>query len=521
MNAGKGNQLQYSACYVLPVGDSMEEIFESIKAAAIIQQSGGGTGFAFSRLRPKNDIVRSTGGRASGPVSFLRVFNAATEAVKQGGCVTPDTRVSTDRGIVQIGTLGPAWAPPDSWHPHARSLLVATDGTPQRSDEFYVHGSAPIRRFRTQHGYALAGTLEHRVRVIDEHGGYVWREIGDLKIGDWVALQKNTYLPVEDFQFPPFDSKAHDNATPIRIPAVAGVALGEFIGYFLGDGAISVNRRGTGRLILTVCRAEPDVRAHVVRIAEELFGLRASSQQKRGDGSENLFFSSTTLVKWLHAIGVRKESAPDVDLPEIVYQAGPDFARALLRGLFTADGTVSAEGYPSLASTSEALVSSVQRLLLSLGIPSAISVTTNRAGSIRSPSLVQPSRADPRGAPSVCEWDRVLFGRQVRTPCRRPRQEVGIQRCHPVSRRDAPESLRWPGPRERPRTRFTGRESPSVPGPPALPAPGRGAPASDPVPARGARGRPSRNRGTFHAQVVPRERSVLRSGREDRGRAKR
>ena len=82
------------------------EIFESIKAAAIIQQSGGGTGFAFSRLRPKNDIVHSTGGRASGPVSFLRVFNAATEAVKQGGCVTPDTRVSTDRGLVEIGTLG-------------------------------------------------------------------------------------------------------------------------------------------------------------------------------------------------------------------------------------------------------------------------------------------------------------------------------------------------------------------------------------------------------------------------------
>ncbi len=239
------------------------------------------TGFSFSRLRPKGSIVGSTHGVASGPVSFMKIFDGATEAVKQGGCVIPNTRVSTSHGMVQIGSLGPqsGGGQRAGMRSDAPFAVFTDEGGSVSAEEFYYNGLSAVRRIRTDAAdIALQARFEHRVRVIDENGASMCG--GGWRMCVLATGSRSRSTPIQsstDYRFPAPNRIPHFNATPIRIPEQPTAELGEFIGYLIGDGSLNYYNPGgqTGRLILTVADAEPEVGERLLHLAQALFNVTA------------------------------------------------------------------------------------------------------------------------------------------------------------------------------------------------------------------------------------------------------
>jgi ribonucleoside-diphosphate reductase alpha chain len=312
MNAGKGNGLQYSACYVLPVGDSMEEIFDSVKAAAIIHK-----------------------------------------------CLDGGTLVMAD-GLRRLATV-------------EEGSLVATDEGPFHVSALHDNGEQRTLEVSTHRGYRIVGTGEHRLLAVAEDGTYQWCGIRDLRQGDWLCMQPGGWIggttKLPEFAF---ERKAGGNATSFkaveyRLPRELTADLAELIGLYVGDGS---NHRDGIRF--TVGDDSPEVVARIEETSLRLFGKRPTVSRYKAEKASDVAILSAQIKAWLEFLGVTKRSARDAQVPEIVLRSTEEVACGFVRGLFTADGCVRRNGHLTLTTISPRLADQLQVMLLALGVPTQL-----------------------------------------------------------------------------------------------------------------------------------------------------
>jgi len=277
------------------------------------------------------------------------------------GCVAPNTLISTGNGLQPIVNLGNPDGP--QWQIMGRD--VHTDQGLRKTSHFYINGRAAVKTLTTQRGFSLTATHNHRVRVIDALGEYVWRRMDEVQVGDKVVLKKNTLTHNSEVQL---KSVIQGNRALSELPEVMTPAFSELLGLYMGDG-YTKNRGG---LHIVVGNQDPDLLFHVQSLMREVWGERATPIEERvGCSIVNLtgyyiprFFEVNGMLK---PAGNHGEGAAGAFIPEVVLQAGRDCVIAFLRGLYESDGCIS-RGTVTLNSTSLTLLQQTQIALLGLGI---------------------------------------------------------------------------------------------------------------------------------------------------------
>ena len=340
-------------------GRSRGGIFQTLRDAALIQQTGGGNGFSFSRLRPKNAIVFSSMGRATGPVGFLRVYDRAFGEIAQGGCLTPDTLVFTAHGLLRLDEIVDPEKP--GWQP--QRITVLTDQGPRISLHGYNRGRSQVLRVVTEEGLTLTGTPDHKVKVLTREG-WVWRRLDELQPGDAIPVilgQHHGHLqplkPVE---------KRHGNQVMPRLPHVLDEEFAFFLGYLTGDGFVA-QEENDHRIGVAVANHSYLIE-EMPRLMERLFEVQVHVRRRPGDGSTLFIIDNRAVKEFLCVNGLGKGRSVEASVPRLIRLSPPSVVAAYLRGLFEADGTV-VHGYPMLCTASERLAREVAVLLIGLGCP--------------------------------------------------------------------------------------------------------------------------------------------------------
>jgi ribonucleoside-diphosphate reductase alpha chain len=359
-NVGIEPKPQCSACFINSVADNMGSIMDLAKTEAMLFKFGSGAGSNLSPIRSSREKM-SGGGIASGPVSFMKGYDAFAGVIK---CLTGDTYITTGGGLLRIDeaieTEGPVG------FEESDALTLNTPAGPTRISHIYRSPLASVRSAKLRTGLELTGTHEHPVLTLSPGFELEWKRLAELQAGDRVAVERRRELwPSRAPSLDEFSSDLVVERRKLRYPTEMTPALARLLGYLVSEGSVEVER-------FRFSSADPEVMADYCRCVEAVFGVDPSSQVRSrihpttGVATEFVELSWKGALQFLGYCGLPATLSARKNVPISVRRSPKSLVLEFLGAYTEGDGHVGGSRV-DYATASPRLAQELQLLTLNLG----------------------------------------------------------------------------------------------------------------------------------------------------------
>ncbi len=360
-NVGIEKKPQCSACFINSVQDSMTSIMDLAKTEAMLFKFGSGAGSNLSTIRSSREKMAG-GGTASGPVSFMKGYDAFAGVVK---CLLADTYVTTGGGLLRIDEAiepdGPVGFEPDD------SLTLNTPAGPTRISHVYRSPMADVRRVTLRTGLELTGTHEHPVLTLASPLELRWTRLADLRPGDRVAVERRRELwPSVTPKLDLFAPDLVAERLPLRFPTEVTPELARLLGYLVAEGAI-------GTRAFQFSSADPEIMADYVRCVESVFGVdprhqvRAHGNPSTGVRTELLALGWKGAVQFLEFCGLPAGRSAAKGIPLSIRRSPRSLVLEFLAAYAEGDAHLGRTRI-EISTASPRLAEEIQLIALNLGV---------------------------------------------------------------------------------------------------------------------------------------------------------